>query len=137
MVRGLEDVVYAGEFVPVFCAAGAREIGIIALLNDIIDLIPSPLDGPKRMAQGKDGEEELKPHDDAPWRHMYGKRQPIRLLAGYPISVYCLELSRPIRMFGIKIKVQMSVCLVYTSSAGRNRSLQRLFMRVILRLFPN
>ena len=30
MVRGLEDVVYAGQFVPVFCAAGAREIGIIA-----------------------------------------------------------------------------------------------------------
>ncbi len=66
MVRGLEDVVYAGEFVPVFCAAGAREIGIIALLNDIIDLIPSPLDGPNRMAQGKDGEEELKPADNAP-----------------------------------------------------------------------
>jgi len=63
MVRGLEDVVYAGQFVPVFCAAGAREIGIIALLNDIIDLIPSPLNAPKRVAQGKDGEEELKPSD--------------------------------------------------------------------------
>ena len=25
MVRGLEDVVYAGVFVPVFCAAGGRE----------------------------------------------------------------------------------------------------------------
>jgi len=66
MVRGLEDVVYAGEFVPVFCAAGGREIGIIALLNDIIDLIPSPLNAPKRVAQGKDGEEELKPSDSAP-----------------------------------------------------------------------
>jgi elongation factor G len=63
MVRGLEDVVYAGEFVPVFCAAGAREIGSIALLNDIIDLLPSPLNGPKRVAQGADGEEELNPSD--------------------------------------------------------------------------
>ncbi len=66
MVRGLKDIVYSGDFIPVFCAAGAREIGIIALLNDIIDLMPSPLDAPKRTAQGKDGEEELKPSDSAP-----------------------------------------------------------------------
>lgn len=66
MVRGLEDVVYAGEFVPVFCAAGGREIGTLALLNDIIDLLPHPAHGPKRVAQGKDGEEELKPADSGP-----------------------------------------------------------------------
>jgi elongation factor G len=66
MVRGLKDVIYAGEFVPVFCAAGGREIGSIALLNDIVDLLPSPLNGPKRVAQGKDGEEELKPSDASP-----------------------------------------------------------------------
>ncbi|MCC7118510.1 MAG: elongation factor G [Anaerolineales bacterium] len=66
MVRGLEDVVYAGEFVPVFCAAGGREIGAIALLNDIIDLIPAPQNAPKRLAQGKAGDEELKPVDSEP-----------------------------------------------------------------------
>ncbi len=66
MVRGLEDVVYNGSFVPVFCAAGGREIGTIALLNDIIDLMPSPLHAPTRMAQGKDGEEKLEPSDTAP-----------------------------------------------------------------------
>jgi len=66
MVRGLEDVVYAGQFVPVFCAAGGREIGIIALLNDIIDLMPSPLNAPARMAHGKDGEEKLTPSDTGP-----------------------------------------------------------------------
>ena len=66
MVRGLEDVVYTGSFVPVFCAAGGREIGTIALLNDIIDLMPSPLHAPARMAQGKDGEEKLEPSDTAP-----------------------------------------------------------------------
>ena len=66
MVRGLEDVVYAGSFVPVFCAAGGREIGSIALLNDIIDLLPSPLHGPARTAQGRDGEEKLTPSDTAP-----------------------------------------------------------------------
>lgn len=66
MVRGLEDVVYAGEFVPVFCAAGGHEIGAIALLNDIIDLIPAPQNAPKRSAQGKSGAEELKPSDSEP-----------------------------------------------------------------------
>ncbi|RPJ19213.1 MAG: elongation factor G, partial [Chloroflexi bacterium] len=66
MVRGLEDVIYAGEFIPVFCAAGGREIGAIALLNDIIDLMPSPLDAVKRVAQGKSGEEVLKASDTEP-----------------------------------------------------------------------
>ena len=66
MVRGLEDVVYAGAFVPVFCAAGAHEVGAIALLNDIIDLMPSPLNAPKRVAQGKNGEETLTPSDTGP-----------------------------------------------------------------------
>jgi elongation factor G len=66
MVRGLEDVVYVGEFVPVFCAAGGREIGCIALLNDIIDLMPSPLQAIKRVAQGKNGDETLKPVDTEP-----------------------------------------------------------------------
>lgn len=66
MVRGLEDVVYAGAFVPVFCAAGGHEAGAIALLNDIVDLMPSPLNAPKRTAQGKNGEEELKPSDTEP-----------------------------------------------------------------------
>jgi elongation factor G len=66
MVRGLEDVVYAGVFVPVFCAAGGREIGAIALLNDIIDLMPSPSQATERVAQGRDGEENLTPSDSAP-----------------------------------------------------------------------
>lgn len=66
MVRGLEDVVYAGSFVPIFCAAGGHEVGAIALLNDIIDLLPPPAQAPKRVAQGKSGEEELKPTDSSP-----------------------------------------------------------------------
>lgn len=66
MVRGLKDVVYAGEFIPVFCAAGGREIGVIPLLNDIIDLMPSPLHAPRRVAQGKAGEETLQASDTEP-----------------------------------------------------------------------
>jgi len=66
LVRGLKDVVYAGTFIPVFCAAGGREIGTIALLNDIIDLMPSPMNAPERVAQGKEGEEKLTASDAGP-----------------------------------------------------------------------
>ena len=91
MVRGLEDVVYAGEFVPIFCGAGGREIGVIALLNDIIDLMPSPLNARKRVAQGKAGEEVLKPSDTEPlaayvWKTtadpFVGKMTYFRVLSG-------------------------------------------------------
>jgi elongation factor G len=91
MVRGLEDVVYAGEFIPVFCAAGGREIGSIALLNDIIDLMPSPLKAPVRVAHGKDGEEKITPSDSAPlaayvWKTtadpFVGKMTYFRLFSG-------------------------------------------------------
>src|SRR5512145_1215182 len=66
MVRGLRDVIYSGEFIPVFCAAGGREIGILPLLNDIVDLMPSPLQASKRVAQGKSGEETLTPSNTGP-----------------------------------------------------------------------
>lgn len=66
MVRGLKDVVFGGIFVPIFCAAGGREIGSIPLLNDIVDLMPSPQNAPERVAQGRDGEEKLTPSDTAP-----------------------------------------------------------------------
>ena len=66
MLRGLKDVICAGDFVPVFCAAGGREIGVIALLNAIVDVMPSPVNAVKRVAQGRDGEEALNPSDTAP-----------------------------------------------------------------------
>src|SRR5512135_2220504 len=42
IVRGLKGVVCSGDFIPVFCAAGGRELGIVPLLNEIVDLMPSP-----------------------------------------------------------------------------------------------
>jgi elongation factor G len=66
LVRGLKKVVQSGAFIPVLCAAGAHEIGTVALLNNIIDLMPSPLNAVPRAAQAKDGEETLKPSDTEP-----------------------------------------------------------------------
>ena len=66
LLRGLKKVVCSGNFIPVFCTAGGREIGIGSLLNAMIDLMPSPADIPARKAQGKDGEEELTATDTGP-----------------------------------------------------------------------
>jgi elongation factor G len=66
LIRGLKKVVLSGDFVPVFCAAGGREIGIGPWLNAMVDIAPSPADAPARTAQGKDGDEELTASDSSP-----------------------------------------------------------------------
>ncbi|MBI5954134.1 MAG: elongation factor G [Chloroflexi bacterium] len=66
MVRGLKAVVQAASFIPVFCAAGGHEIGTLPLLSAIVDFMPSPVNAVKRVAQGKSGEETLKPADTEP-----------------------------------------------------------------------
>jgi elongation factor G len=66
LMRGLKNVVLSGDFVPVFCAAGGREIGIGPWLNAMVDIAPSPADAPARTAQGKDGDEELNASDAGP-----------------------------------------------------------------------
>ena len=63
LIRGLKEVVHSGAFVPVYCAAGGHEIGIIPLLNGIVDLLPSPAQAPARLVKGKDGEEKLAASD--------------------------------------------------------------------------
>jgi elongation factor G len=66
LLRGLKKVVCSGDFIPVFCTAGGREIGIAPLLNAMIDLMPSPAEAPARVAHGKNGEEELTASDSGP-----------------------------------------------------------------------
>jgi len=66
LLRGLKQVVQSGDFIPVFCAAGGHEIGIGPLLSAFVDLMPSPADAPARVAQGKDGEEQLAASDSGP-----------------------------------------------------------------------
>lgn len=64
--RGLQKVVLAGTFIPVFLAAGSAEIGIGPLLDAIINLLPSPANLPAITAQGKEGDEELVASDASP-----------------------------------------------------------------------
>jgi elongation factor G len=66
ILRGFKKAVLAGAWVPVFVAAGSAEIGLAPLLDAIVNLMPSPLEGAPAVAQGKDGEETLKPADNEP-----------------------------------------------------------------------
>ena len=64
--RGLSKVILSGEFIPVFASAAASEIGIAPLLDAIVNLMPSPIEAPPVIAQGKNGDEELSASDSGP-----------------------------------------------------------------------
>jgi elongation factor G len=66
IMRGLKKVVVSGAYVPVFVAAGSAEMGIAPILEAIIKLMPSPLEIPAVIAEGKGGEETLTASDDNP-----------------------------------------------------------------------
>jgi len=66
LLRGLKSIVRSGAYIPVFCTAGAHEIGIGPLLNAIVDLMPSPAEHPAVTAQRKAGEEKLTASDAGP-----------------------------------------------------------------------
>ncbi len=91
IIRGLKHVVHSGAYAPVLCTAGGHEIGIGPMLNEIVDLLPSPTQVAPRIAQGKDGEEQLTATDSGPlaayvWKTtadpFVGKMTYFRLFSG-------------------------------------------------------
>lgn len=66
IISGLHKVVQNGAFVPVFCLAGAHEIGIWPLLNAIVDLMPAPSEHNAFKAHGASGDENLTTSDSGP-----------------------------------------------------------------------
>ena len=66
IMRGLRAVVHSGSYIPVFVSSGSAEIGIAPLLDAMVGLMPSPSERPAVIAQGKEGEEELKADNSGP-----------------------------------------------------------------------
>ncbi len=66
IVRGLRGVVQSGEFIPVLVSAATDELGIIPLLDAIVNLMPSPAGVPAAVARGPNGEEALPASDSGP-----------------------------------------------------------------------
>jgi elongation factor G len=129
LLRGLKKVVSAGDFIPVFCTAGGREIGIAPLLNAMIDLMPSPVEIPARTARGKDGEEALTASDSGPlaayvWKTtadpFVGKMTYFRIFSGSmqaDARVWNQNKGEEERMAGLHIqrgKEQVAVKVVHS-----------------------
>lgn len=66
VIRGLVSVVHNRSYIPVLVAAGSHEIGILPLLDAVVDLMPSPAHTPAVVAKGKSGDEELLASDSGP-----------------------------------------------------------------------
>jgi elongation factor G len=66
LVRGLKAILRSQAYILVFAAAGGRELGILPLLDAVINLMPSPKDVPPVVAKGKEGEEQLAALDSGP-----------------------------------------------------------------------
>ncbi len=66
LLRGLKKIVSSGAFVPVLCAAGAHGVGVIPLMNAVVDLMPSPAQAAPRSAHGSAGDEMLPAADTGP-----------------------------------------------------------------------
>ena len=129
LLRGLKKVALSGDFIPVFCAAGGREIGIAPLLNAMINLMPSPADIPTRIAQGKDGDEELIASNTGPlaayvWKTtadpFVGKMTYFRMFSGSmeaDARVWNQSKGEEERMSGLHIqrgKEQIAVKIVHS-----------------------
>lgn len=66
IIRGLKAVVLNGTFAPVFVTASSHEIGIIPLLNAVVDFFPSPAEIAPIKAESKNGEVEIQANDAGP-----------------------------------------------------------------------
>ncbi|MBE0410067.1 MAG: elongation factor G [Anaerolineales bacterium] len=66
ILRGLLSAVRGGSHVPVFSTAGQAEIGLVPLLDSILELMPSPVDIPAVVVKSGDAEEEISASDSGP-----------------------------------------------------------------------
>jgi len=66
IIRGLKNVIFAREFIPVFISSATTQVGMAPLLESVITLMPAPNESGVVIGNGKDGEEELKTSDSEP-----------------------------------------------------------------------
>ena len=133
LIRGLKDDVHSGAFIPVFLAAGGREVGIAPLLNAIVDLMPSPAQHLDKVAHGRDGEETLPCSDADPlaayvWKTtadpFVGKMTYFRLFSGSiqaDARVWNQNKGAEERMAGLHIqrgKEQIPVKVIHAGDIG-------------------
>ncbi len=66
VLKVLGQAMRRGEVFPVFCGSGARSRGVRAVLNKIVELLPSPAEAPPQIARNASGEVEVAARDGSP-----------------------------------------------------------------------
>ena len=65
--QGFSKAVKSGNFVPVYCAAGGHEIGLVPILDAFMNLLPNPAEIEEKTAKDKNGNDvALKCSDSGP-----------------------------------------------------------------------
>lgn len=64
--RGLKSVINQGSFVPVFASSATNQIGLVPLLNAMLNLFPSPVDAGPYKATNNEEEIEITSSDSGP-----------------------------------------------------------------------
>ncbi len=133
LIRGLRDVIRSCAFIPVYCTAGAHEVGTLPVLNGVVDLLPSPAEARKRVAQAQEGEETLTASDSGPlaayvWKTtadpFVGKMTYFRVMSGSiqaDARVWNQNKGAEERMSGLHIqrgKEQIPVKVVHAGDIG-------------------
>ncbi|VAW88109.1 Translation elongation factor G [hydrothermal vent metagenome] len=62
--KGLRAATLAGDVVPVLCGSAFKNKGVQALLDAVIDYLPSPLDVPAIVGLSSDGKKSVERHPD-------------------------------------------------------------------------
>ena len=66
LIEVLSKAIIAGDVVPVFCGSGATSSGVPALLDKIVQILPSPDKAAAQIAQNASGEVEIAPGAESP-----------------------------------------------------------------------
>ena len=107
LVRAIRSATIAGKLFPVFCASAFKNKGIRAMLDGVIDYLPSPLDIPPiqgHLPQHHETHEVREASDDAPFSALafkimtdsfVGKLTYVRVYSGsLPSGSYVLNASK-------------------------------------------
>ena len=66
IAKGFKSVVRSGRFIPVFVSAASKAIGVVPLMEAMVELLPSPVDVGSVKVQGASGEVEIEASDSGP-----------------------------------------------------------------------
>ena len=133
VIQGLRKSVLSGNFIPVLAAAGAHMVGIVPLLDAVVNLMPSPAERPAITASSPKGDVVLQRSDSGPlavyiWKTtadpFVGKQTFFKVFSGKMLSdtrVWNSNKGEEERLAGMQIphgKENYQVPVVHSGDLG-------------------